>query len=416
MVLTRRFTSTVAAFVFGVAALGAADSCVAGALNPAPAQQPAAPASAVKQVVGTIKAINGKTITLTSDAGMNVFATVTDSTRIVRVEPGHTDLKTAVPLTFEELQTGDRILIRGALSADGSSLTASGVIAMKHADLQAKQQQVLDDWQKRGIGGLVSSVDPAAGVINVSVVTATGARTIAIHTSKSTILRRYAPDSVKFDDAKISAVADIRPGDQLRARGARSQDGADLTADEIVSGSFRNISGTVVSVDAASNTLTVTDLVSKKPVVVKVTAQSQIRKLSPAVAQGLAARLKGPATAQTPSGNAPAAAAGAGAGPRTLGGAVGAPGGGAAGGGRGGGAADFQQVVSRMPPATLMDFQKSDAVMIVSTSSADNSGVTAITLVGGVEPILAASPNASQDMVLSPWNVGGGEGGGEAAP
>lgn len=416
MVLTRRFTSTVAAFVFGFVALGAANSWAAGSSFPAPAQQPAAPASAVKQVVGTIKAINGKTITLTSDAGANVFATVTDSTRIVRVEPGQTDLKTAVPLTFEELQTGDRILIRGALSADGTSLTASGVIAMKHADLQAKQQQVLDDWQKRGIGGLVSSVDPAAGVINVSVVTAGGARTIAIHTSKSTILRRYAPDSVKFDDAKLSAVADIRPGDQLRARGARSQDGAELTADEIVSGSFRNISGTVVSVDAASNSLTVTDLVTKKPVVVKVTAQSQIRKLSPAVAQGLAARLKRPAATETASGNAPAAAAGAGAGARTPGGAVGAPGGGAGGGGRGGGAADFQQVVSRMPPATLMDFQKSDAVMIVSTSSTDNSGVTAITLVGGVEPILAASPNASQDMVLSPWTVGGGEGGGEAAP
>ena len=175
------------------------------------------------------------------------------------------------------------------------ALAASGVIAMKHADLQAKQQQVLDDWQKRGIGGLVSSVDPAAGVINVSVVTVGGARTIAIHTSKSTILRRYAPDSVNFDDAKISTVADIKPGDQLRARGARSQDGAELTADEIVSGSFRNISGTVVSVDAASNSLTVTDLVTKKPVVVKVTAQSQIRKLSPAVAQGLAARLKGAA-------------------------------------------------------------------------------------------------------------------------
>jgi hypothetical protein len=253
MVLTRRFTSTVAAFVFGFVALGAPNSWAAGSSFPAPAQQSAAPASAVKQVVGTIKAINGKTITLTSDAGANVFATVTDSTRIVRVEPGQTDLKTAVPLTFEELQTGDRILIRGALSADGTSLTASGVIAMKHADLQAKQQQVLDDWQKRGIGGLVSSVDPAAGVINVSVVTAGGARTIAIHTSKSTILRRYAPDSVKFDDAKLSAVADIRPGDQLRARGARSQDGAELTADEIVSGSFRNISGTVVSVDAASN-------------------------------------------------------------------------------------------------------------------------------------------------------------------
>jgi hypothetical protein len=408
MSLTQRITLTLAT---GLLLMGTAEAVIATPVSSPNRAQDAAqkPAAnpAVKQVVGTIKSINGKAITLTSDAGASVLAIVSDSTRIVRVEPGQTDLKTAVPLNFEELQTGDRVLVRGGLSADGATLVASGVIAMKHADVQAKQQQILEDWQRRGIGGLVSSVDPAAGVINVSVVTATGTRSIAIHTGKDTVLRRYAPDSVKFDDAQVGTLVQVRAGDQLRARGTRSADGSELTADEIVSGSFRNISGTVNSVDASSGTLTVTDLVTKKPVVVKVTAQSQIRKLSPAVAQGLAQRLKGTA-GQAPAGNTPASSGAAPIGQRPAGG----PGGGA-GGQRGGAAADFQQVVSRMPPATLADFQKSDAVMIVSTSSADTAGVTAITLVGGVEPILAASPNGSQDMVLSPWNVGGGGEGGE---
>ena len=261
------------------------------------------PNSAVQQAVGTIKAITGRIVTLTTDAGANVFATVSDSTRIVRVEPGQTDLKTAVPLNFEELQTGDRVLVRGGLSADGASLAlATSVIAMKHADVAAKQQQTLEDWQKRGVGGLVSAIDPATGVISVSTVTATGPKTVAIHTTKDTILRRYAPDSVKFDDAKVGTLGEVRAGDQLRARGTRSTDGSELAADEIVSGSFRNISGTIDSVDAANNTVTVTDLVTKKPVVVKITAQSQIRKLSPLVAQGLAQRLKGSAAAQQPSG------------------------------------------------------------------------------------------------------------------
>jgi len=47
-------------------------------------------------------------------------------------------------------------------------------------------------------------------------------------------------------------------------------------------------------------------------------------------------------------------------------------------------------------------------VMVVSTEGTDAGGVTAITVVGGVEAILAAAPagNASQAMLLSPWSLG----------
>lgn len=401
MFLTRRVVLMLSALLLGaVASTGATSARTA---------QAAAPKPAVQQVVGTIKAINGRIVTVTTDAGANTIAMVSDTSRILRVEPGQTDLKTAVPLTFADLQVGDRILVRGALTDDGSSLLASSVIAMKHADVQAKQQQILEDWQKRGVGGLVSAIDPATGIISVSTVTATGPKTVAIHTAKDTILRRYAPDSVKFDDAQVSPITQIRVGDQLRARGARNTEGSEITADEIVSGSFRNISGTVDSVDAANNTLTVTDLVTKKPVVVKVTAQSQIRKLTPVVAQGLAARLKNPGAAGSNAPSVANAGGGGGGGQRPAGAQGGGPGG-AGGGGRGGGAAaDFQQVVGRMPQITLAEFMKSDAVMIVSTSSANSGGVTAITLVGGVEPILAASPNGGQDVTLAPWSIGGGD-------
>ena len=69
---------------------------------------------------------------------------------------------------------------------------------------------------------------------------------------------RYAPGSVKFDDAAPAPLDQIQKGDQLRARGQRSADGGELTADEVVSGSFRNISGTINLVDASANTITVT--------------------------------------------------------------------------------------------------------------------------------------------------------------
>jgi hypothetical protein len=267
--------------------------------------------------------------------------------------------------------------------------------------VEAKQQQEREDWQKRGIGGLVSAVDPGAGTITIAVTAAGGARNVTVQTVQSTIFRRYAPDSVQFDDAKPSSLGEIKAGDQLRARGARNADGTEFTAEEIVSGAFRNIAGTISNIDAAANALTVMDLATKKPVVVKISAQSQLLKLPPQMAQGLAMQMKG-------------GRGGAGAPDAGRGGA--APGGEGAGIGRGAGrgAGDLQQVMNRIPKATIADMMKGDAVMIVSTEGTSSGGVTAITLLSGVEPILQAP--SGQSMTLPPWNLGGGgdEGGGEA--
>jgi hypothetical protein len=63
----------------------------------------------------------------------------------------------------------------------------------------------------------------------------------------------------------------------------------------------------------------------------------------------------------------------------------------------------------RLPAVTIADFQKGDAVILVSTQGND-AEVTAITLVGGVEPILTAAPAGGQAMVLSPWSLSGAPG------
>jgi hypothetical protein len=66
-----------------------------------------------------------------------------------------------------------------------------------------------------------------------------------------------------------------------------------------------------------------------------------------------------------------------------------------------------------LPPAKLADLQKGDAVMIVATEGTASGGVTAITLLSGVEAILTSSGSASQAMFMSPWNLGGGAPSGE---
>jgi hypothetical protein len=370
-------------------------SAVPFEIRQAPAQAP------VAKQVGVVKSINGNALTLTTDSGTDVAVQIVSSAKMVRVAPGQTDLKSATPIQLSDLRVGDRILVRGQPSSDGKSFVAVGVIAMSRSDVEAKHQSDREDWQKRGIGGLVGSVDPGTGTITISVTTASGKKTIAIHTTNATVLRRYASDSISFDEAKPAPLDQVKPGDQLRARGTRSADGNEFAAEEVVSGSFRNIAGTISSIDANANTVSVMDLITKKPFVVKITSQSQLRRLPPEVAQRIAFRLKGGGAggSQAAASGPPSQTA------ATNGGSH--PEGGPSASRSGGGQADFQQVVNRMPAATLADFKKDEAVMIVATEGTTFGQATAITVLGGVEPILAAAPAGSQAVTLSPWSLGG---------
>jgi hypothetical protein len=380
------------------------DLRAAAPVPPQAAQQTSAQNSAVRPV-GTIKSISGNMITLTTDAGVDVNIVIRDGTRLVRVAPGQKDLKDASPIQLRDLQVGDRLLIRGNLSEDGKSVIAASIVAMKKADIAEKQAHEREEWQKHGLGGLVNSVDSSAGTITIATNVLGPNKDVVIRISKETILRRYAPDSVKFDDAKHGMLAEIKAGDQLRARGTRSADGGEMTADEIVSGSFRNIAGPIAAIDPATSTISVQDLLSKKIVAVKISADSQLRKLPPAMAQRMAMRLGGAPADAASNANAPGT-------PR-LGDL---PAGGGQGGSRSAGAGDFQQAISRMPPASLSDLQKGDAVMIVATQGTHEAKITAITLLGGVEAILEASPKGGPSTILSPWSLSGAPGGDAGSP
>jgi hypothetical protein len=371
----------------------------------APQSSPANPA--VRQV-GTIKTINGNTLVLTTDAGAEVTVLVQAAARLVSVAPGQKDLQGAAAMRLQDLRPGDRILVRGTAGTDGKSVLASSIVAMKQADIADKRTQDREDWLKNGIGGLVRAVDPASGTLTLGTMSPAGASEITIQATKATIVRRYAPDSVQFDKATLSSLDQIKPGDQLRARGSRAAGGNDFSAIEIVSGSFRNIAAMVSSVDPATSSLTVEDLATKKSILIRVTPESQVRKLPPPMAQRIALRLKGTAPDAAPAGAPPANP------PRES-----VPAGNATRGrgesGRNGGTPDLQQMILRMPPSTLADFQKGDAVMVVATQGSGDAQVTAITLLSGVEPILAATPKGEAGSLLSPWNLSSGGGGGEGA-
>jgi hypothetical protein len=367
--------------------------------------------------IGTVKSISGNSIVLTTDSGDSINVTVQDGAKMQRIAPGEKDLKNASPLTLTDVQAGDRIRVRGIASADNKSIAAVSVIAIKKEDVAQRQQKDLQDWQRRGAGGLVKSVDPATNTVTISVAGIGTTKDVAIKVPPSAKVRRYSEDSVKFDDAKPSRLGDVKVGDQLRARGNKNADGSELDAEEVVYGSFRNVAGLITAVDPAKNTITVNDLATKKPITVRIAGDSQMHKLPQMAATLIAMRLKGipipgaAGGAGAPGGNgAPAAGGGTQrAQAQSQGRGNGAPGGGGQAGQRPAGGGDLQQMLNRMPVVQLADLQKGDAVMIVTTEGTATTDATAINLISGVEPILTASPaGAGAASLLSPWNLGAG--------
>jgi len=381
-----------------------------GSLAVAQAPQPPLSGAPVKPV-GTVKAISGNNVTLATDSGPQLEVAIQDSTRILRTLPGQKTLQGATQMQLQDLKVGDRMVVaHGTTAPDGKSMEAAVVYIMAAADVAARQEQEREDWNKRGTGGLVKAVDAASRAVTIAVSGVGGSKTILIHVSPVTIIRRYAPDSVKFDDAKPGTLEQIQTGDQLRARGTKTADGSELTADEIVSGKFRNVAGTVVTTDKAENSVTVMDLLTKSRVTLKIGGDSQLRNLPPTVAERIAMRLKAGAHGRA---NASSNGTPNGSGQGENHGFRGDESG---NGGihRSGGPPDFQQILERMPAVTLADLQKGTVVMAVATEGSATTAPTAITLLTGVEPILTASPDSKgAAMILSPWNLSGG--GAEAA-
>ena len=367
--------------------------------------QTASVAGAGQRSVGTVKSTNGTGLTLTTAAGQDVVVTIPDAVKVLVVAPGSKDLKSATPGTVSDVAVGDKVLVVGDPAANGGGVVASRVVLMKAGAIAATHQAEEEAWNKGG-GGIVKSVDAATGTIEI----ASGLKTVTVLVKPETVIRRYSGNSVRFADAKVSSIGEIQKGDQLRVRGTKTQDGSSITADELVTGMFRNYSGLVSSIDESKGTVTLKDLATKKAVTVAVGANSDVRRIPPMMAERVAARMKGGAAGGPGAGGPGGAGPGGGgvhAGPNGL------PEDGAARERSAG--SDLSQMLSRLPTETLAGLKVGDAVMIVATSpSSDAETPMAVTLLTGVDAVLRASPSG-QTMTLSPWSLGGGGGeGGEA--
>jgi hypothetical protein len=340
---------------------------------------------------GTVKTVNAGSnqVSVSTTQGELTFTT-NDRTQILRAQPGVADPKQWPKIGLGEIGAGDEVVAYFRGAADQKPLIATTLVIRTKADLNQMAQSQLEDWKRRGTSGTATAVDPAAKTITLKV----GQRTVTIQAADKTLFREYSPDSAKPADAKPSTLADVKVGDQVNVLGNKNADGTLIEAEQVYSGTFRQLAAQITAVDPATGELKVTDLATKKPLTIRVAPDTTMKKLPEEMAAMLARRYQGGGRG-----------AGAPEGPPSLEGRGRGPGGPGRGGpGRGG---DIGQMLDRLPSIQLADLKPKDAIMVSTTRGSDPSKVAAVMLLAGVEPILTAAPTATRD-IMSGWNLGGG--------
>src|SRR5689334_1887301 len=194
------------------------------------------PPAATKSVIGEVTSIDAasKSIKIKADgSGASYTINLDDKTSYLRVPPGEKDLKKASKIALSDINAGDRMLARGPVSEETKTVPATTVIIMTKSDLAQKHERDRAEWQRRGLTAVVASVNPQTKEITVTQ-RGRDSKTIAVDASNDPAIRRYALDSVKFNDAKPSSLAEVKPGDNIRVLGDKNEDGSRIKAEEIV--------------------------------------------------------------------------------------------------------------------------------------------------------------------------------------
>jgi hypothetical protein len=333
--------------------------------------------TASKSFVGTVAGFRPETaeVELKPDNAPAVVAKFTPETVAQRVAPGEKDLKKAETIKMTDVAVGDRVLA----TLEAGTVNLRRIVDMSLADIAKRNEADRLDWTRRGISGMVVSKNGAD--VTLKMRTMAGEVQAVVTVGEKTSFKRYAPDSVKFADAQDSKLADVGVGDQLRARGKKSEDGLKVTADDVVFGTFLTRAGSITAVNAETGEVTVKDMASGKPLLVKVTADSQLKKMPDMSAMGgMMGGMMG--RGGPPSGGAPSGGPPAGGGPGMMG---------------RGGAMDISQM---LPGQTIV---------VSSTKGAKSDQITAIMLLSNADMLIQmASANSGRGGRASGGMGGGG--------
>jgi hypothetical protein len=340
-------------------------------------------------VTGDVVSVRDSKIVLKTKDG-DIEAALSASTEFKRVPPENPSLKAAVASQLSDISTGDKLLVTGIFGDDKKVLPARAVYLMSKSDIAQKNAKETERWATRGISGRVAAINPATNQVTIEVRSLMNSTSVVVTPKSDAIFKRYKQDSVKYNEAVESTIGDIKQGDMLRAVGDRGAEGTTFTAEEILTGAFQTVAGTVKSVDTATNEVVVTQAGTKTDVTIAITPNSAVKRFPEEMAQRMAGMgAMGGGVVQPgqggirPAGGSPAgrqrpAGAGPGGRGRVIGGS---------GGARGG----IDDMFERFPVISISDLKPGDVIAVSSSKNGSSQKINAIKLLAGVGPFLQAA-------------------------
>ena len=325
--------------------------------------------SRVYQLVGEVMSIEktASQVSIKTKENELVAISFDENTDYKRVPPGETTLNKAVPVTLADIAIGDQVYARGVISENGSRFPVRQLVIMAKVDIARKREQERADWRKRGIVGSVKAINNTSKEISLLARSPEGNRPITITTGEGVRYRRYAPESVKFSSARPSSFAELKVGDQVRALGEKSADGSRFTPEEIVSGSFRTLVGTITEVNATTGEIKINDLSTKRPLTIVTKAESLVRRISPELIALLVPK-KGQPPPGAQGGAAPANTSAPVANKKP----------------------DVEEELEKLKTLAISELQPGEMVIVTSTIGNDASRLTAIAVLTGVNALVKA--------------------------
>ena len=276
------------------------------------------------------------------DSGKVVFVKFGVRTEVVQIPPGERDLSKARPASVTGILRGDRVLI----SFVGGMEEARRIVLIARDDIARRNEAERQDWKDRGISGVVSANNGDEIVLEIR--SPDNVKITTVSVTAKTVVRRYAPDSVKFAEAEPAKVADIAKGDQLRTRGKKNEDGSRVTAEDVVFGTFLTSFGSVSAVNREAGEVVIEDLTTKKPLTIRVTADSHLKTM-PDMRTMMFSKPKKDAAPP----------------PRNM-----------------------AEMLEQLPACRIDDLKVGSTIVVTSTRGSRPGQVTAITLITGVEPLI----------------------------
>jgi len=326
-----------------------------------------------RTVIGSITAFRASSgeIEVKQDNGIALPLKVGPITVVQKVAPGQADLTKAQTIQITDLSLGDRVLV----TFDSTEPEARRVVVVSVNDLEKHNAEDRLDWTRRGVAGVVTAI--TGNEIALEARSLGGVAKSTVTVGDKTSFRRYAPDSVKYADAKASKLQEVTVGDQMRARGQKTPDGTKVTADEVVFGTFLSRAGTITAVNPQAGEVTIKDLANNKPMVVKFIMDSQVKRMPEAASAPPAA---GGAARATPP--PPAAAASKGPVP------AGAPSGVSAR------PPDLGQMLDALPQVKIEDLKPGEVIVVSAIKGARADQITAVTFLANAERLVQLAMQA----------------------